>query len=49
MRLKNAQFLKEHAKKYSKLWKCKELLFWLLYKIMEICFSANVHQCNIAF
>ena len=35
-------------RKYSRLKKGEEILFWILYRIMEIFdFSANVRQCNM--
>ena len=43
--------IEKHAKNLLRLRKGEEILFWILQKIMmkNICFSAIVHQCNIAF
>ena len=42
--------IKEHAKNILRLKTVEELLFWILFKKMEIIYSsAKVHQYNIAF
>ena len=44
--------VEEHSKKILRLRKGEGLLVWILHKIVELVFfffSANVHQCNIAF
>ena len=50
LRLKNSQNLRTRGKYIPKVEKGEALLFWILQKIIEMtCFSAKIHQCNIAY